>query len=62
MINKIIGFALANWLYLLFAVLLIWSFKKVTHTVVKFLLIAVLVCIILHTTGFNITSSLKGLY
>lgn len=62
MINKLIGFVLGNWHYLLLIGLLVFILKKVTHTLLKILLIAVLVCIVMHFTGFNITAFLKGLH
>lgn len=53
MLNSIIGFIMANIKYVILILAGIFVFKKVTHTILKIVIIILLILMSVHFTGFT---------
>ena len=53
MLNLLIGFIVANIKYVILILAGIFVFKKVTHTILKIVIIILLILMLVHLTGFT---------
>lgn len=53
MLNLLIGFIVANIKYVILILAGIFVFKKVTHTILKIVIIILLILVFVHFTGFT---------
>lgn len=53
MLNSLIGFIMANIKYIILILAGIFVFKKVTHTILKIVILILLILMFVHFTGFT---------